>query len=146
MIAKTSLLFNVGESLVVPAVKEIIFTVMKKDPAPVLRTVPLSDTAVNRRIDVMNTNIEDQLYEILRNTSFSLQSDETTTSNNNALLMAYVCYLSDENIVEELLFCKCLEMDTKGQTIFQTLSDYLQNKSIPFTNIIACATDGAPPW
>ena len=35
-------------------------------------------------------------------------------------------------------------MDTKGQTIFQALSDYLQNKSIPFTNIIACATDGAP--
>ena len=58
--------------------------------------------------------------------------------------MAYVRYLIDENIVKKLLFCKCLKMDTKGQTILQTLSDYLQNKSIPFTNIIACATDGAP--
>ena len=46
--------------------------------------------------------------------------------------------------MEELLFCKCLETDTIGQTIFQTLSDYLQNKSISFANIMACAADGAP--
>ena len=46
--------------------------------------------------------------------------------------------------MEELLFSKCLETDAKGQTVFQTWSDYLLNKSIPFTNIIACATDGTP--
>ena len=46
--------------------------------------------------------------------------------------------------MEELLFCKCLETDIKGQKIFQALSDYLQNNSIPYTNITACATDGAP--
>ena len=58
--------------------------------------------------------------------------------------MVYVRYITDGNIMKELLFCKCLETDTKGLTIFQTLSDYLRNKSIPLTNIIACATDGAP--
>ena len=58
--------------------------------------------------------------------------------------MAYVRYIAYRNIIEELLFCKCLETDTIGQTIFQTLSDYLQNKSISFTNIMACAADGAP--
>ena len=114
MIAKRNLLFNVGESLVVPAVKEIICTVMERDPAPVLRTVPLSDTTVKQQINKMGTNNEDQLCEILQNTSFSLRLDETTTSDNNALLMAYVHYLSDKNIVEDLLFCKCLDMDTKG--------------------------------
>ena len=123
--------------------KKIFSTVMERDPAHVPRTVPLSDTTVKRRIDEMGSNIEDQLCEILRNISFSLQLDETTTSDNNALTMAYVRYIADGNIMEELLFCKCLETDTKGQTIFHTLSDYLQNKSIPFTSIIACATDGA---
>ena len=78
----------------VPALKEIISTVMERDPAPVLQTVPLSGTTVKRRIDEMGTNIEDQLCEILQNTSFSLQLDETTTSDSNALLMAYVRYLS----------------------------------------------------
>ena len=61
LIAKKGLPFNVGESLVAPAVKEIISTVMEKDPTPVLRAVPLSDTTVTRRINEMGTNIEDQL-------------------------------------------------------------------------------------
>ena len=65
MVAKSSLPFNVRESLVVLAPKEIISTVMERDPAPILRTVPLSDTTVKRRIDEMGTNIEDQLSEIL---------------------------------------------------------------------------------
>ena len=142
--AKSCLPLNLGENLVVTAMKEIISTVMERDPAPVLQTVPLNNTTVKRRIDEMSTNIEDQLCEILQNTFFTLQLDEITTSDNNALLMAYVRCIADGNIMEELLFCKCLETNTKSQTIFQTLSDYLQNKSIPFTNIIASATDGAP--
>ena len=55
MIAKRSLPFNVGESLVEPAVKEIISTVMERDPTLVLRTVSLSDATVKRRIDEMGT-------------------------------------------------------------------------------------------
>ena len=88
LIAKGGLPFNVGESLIAPTVKEIISTVMERDPTPVLRTLPLSETTVKRRIDKMGTNIEDQLGEIFRNISFSLQLDETTTSDNTALLMA----------------------------------------------------------
>ena len=72
----------------------------------------------------MGTNIEDQRCEILRNTSFSLQLDETTTSDNNALLMAYVRYLSDENIVEKLVFCKCLEMVKQYQRS-NNISDFV---------------------
>ena len=143
LIAKRGLPFTVGESLLVPAIKEVISTVMEKDPTPVLQAVPLSDSTVKRRIDEMGANIEEKLCEVLRKTTFSLQLDETTTSDNNALLMAYVRYIADGKIMEELLFCKCLETDPKGQTIFQTLSDYLQDKSISLTNIAACATDSA---
>ena len=53
LIAKSYLPFSVGESLVVTAMKEIISTVMERNPAPVLQTVPLSDTTVKRRIDKM---------------------------------------------------------------------------------------------
>ena len=56
MIAKRSLLFNVGKSLET-VVKEIISTVMERDSAPVLRTVLLNDTTVKRRIDEMVTHI-----------------------------------------------------------------------------------------
>ena len=80
----------------VPAVKEIISTVMERNPAPIVQAVPLSDkpTTVKRRIDEMNENTEEQLCEVLRKTSFSVQLDETTTSDNNALLMDYVRYIA----------------------------------------------------
>ena len=100
LIAKRCSPFNVGKSLVIPAMKEIISAVMERDPAPVLRTVPLNDTTVKRRTDEMDTNIENQLCEILRNISFSLQLDKTTTSDNNGLLMVYIRYIADGNIME----------------------------------------------
>lgn len=66
-------------------------------------------------------------------------SVQTTTPNNNALLMAYVCFQapSSEDLAEEVLFSKYLKMDTKGQTIFNALHGYLQEKSVPITNILA---------
>ena len=85
------------------------------------------DTTVKQRTDEMDANIEEQLCEVLRKPSFSLELHETTSSDNNALLMAYIRYIFDGKIMEEFLFCKCLEIDTKDQTIFQTLSAYLQD-------------------
>ena len=49
-------------------------------------------------VGILKTN-----SEILRNTSFRLQLDETTTSNNNALLMAYVRYIADGNNMEAFI-------------------------------------------
>lgn len=50
----------------------------------------------------------------------------------------------EEEIHEELLFARTLETDTKGESIFNVLSNFFTEKSIPFTNIISVATDGAP--
>ena len=100
-----------------PAVKEIISIVMERDPAPIVQAIPLSVTTVKRRVDEMSENTEEQHCEVLRKTSFSVQLHETTTSDNNALLMAYVRYIPRGKVMEELLLCKYLETDTKGQTI-----------------------------
>ncbi|KAL1277234.1 hypothetical protein QQF64_023907 [Cirrhinus molitorella] len=82
----------------------------------------------------MGADTEEQLCAILRDSPFSLQLDETTTSDDNALLMAYVRYRDSDSdeMAEEFLFSKYLETDTKGLTIFN------------ITNILVCATDGAP--
>lgn len=58
--------------------------------------------------------------------------------------MAYVRFIIEEEIHEELLFARTLETDTKGESIFNVLSNFFTEKSIPFTNIISVATDGAP--
>ena len=72
------------------------------------------------------------------------RADETTTADNIALLMGYVRYLSGGDLKEDFLFGKYLTTDTRGKIIFTALTEFLQERAIPVTKIIACATDGAP--
>ncbi|XP_077083466.1 zinc finger BED domain-containing protein 5-like [Siphateles boraxobius] len=144
MIAKSGLPFTAGEKLVIPAIKEAISTVMERDPSPVMQAIPLSNDSVARRIKEMALDTEQQLCATLREHPFSIQLDETTTMDNNVLLMAYVRYMSERDVAEDVLFAKYLSTDTRGETIFRALSDYLLENCIPIANILACATDGAP--
>jgi len=73
-----------------------------------------------------------------------LQLDESTLPSNESLLLAFVRFIKEEQICQELLFAKLLETDTKGKSIFDVLEMYFKEKCIPFTNIVSIATDGAP--
>ncbi|XP_066965478.1 protein FAM200C-like [Macrobrachium rosenbergii] len=90
----------------------------------------------------MAENIEETLCNMLRTTEFSLQLDESTLPGNESLLLAYVRFVKDESLVQELLFARQLETDTKGESVFRV--DFFKAKDIPLSNILACATDGAP--
>ncbi len=146
MIAKSGMPFTVEENLIIPPVKEVISTVMERDPTQVVKALPLSNDTVSRRINEMGADSEEQLCAILRDTQFSLPLDETTTADNNALLMAYVGYKAPntQEMAEEFMFARYLVTDTRGQTIFNAVDAYLREKAIPITNILTCATDGAP--
>ena len=50
---------------------------------------------------------------------FNLEFDETTISDNNALLKGYVRYVFDQKIIEKLLYYKCFEIDTKDKKHFK---------------------------
>ncbi|KRY68754.1 Zinc finger BED domain-containing protein 5 [Trichinella pseudospiralis] len=52
--------YTIGEEIVIPAIKEVIETVMKKDFEPVLKCITLSAKTVQRRIDEMASNIYSQ--------------------------------------------------------------------------------------
>ncbi|KRZ66133.1 SCAN domain-containing protein 3 [Trichinella papuae] len=56
-IAKKALSYTIGEEIVIPAIKEVIETVMKKDSEPVLKCIPLSAMTVQRRIDEMASDV-----------------------------------------------------------------------------------------
>ena len=143
LIAKCGKPHTIGETLILPAVKEIFKNIM--DTPDISPLIPLSNSSVSARIDEMAHDIETKLSDDLKTTEFCLQIDETTLRDNEALLMAYVRYLnSDQVIIEEFLFAEQLKIDTKGSTIFHTVEQFFNNRNIPLTNIIACATDGAP--
>lgn len=80
----------------------------------------------------------------LQTTYYSMQLDESTLPDNEVLLLAYVRFVMDQEIHEELLFARTLTTDTKGESIFNVLKDYFIEKAIPLTNIISVATYRAP--
>ena len=70
----------------------------------------------------MATDIEDRLCNIIRNTEFSLQLNESTVLSqlprNEALLLGYVCFVYNGVLHEELEMALLLSTDTQGETIF----------------------------
>ena len=62
----------------------------------------------------MALDVKEQLCELLQTTKFALQLDESTSRDNEALLMAYVRYIHDRAPKEEMLFAKPLETDISG--------------------------------
>ena len=93
----------------------------------------------------MADEITGTLVAELKSTKFALPVDEPTLRNSEALLLGYVHYVTkNDEIREELLFSESLTADTKGSTIYKTVENFFEDKRIPLTIVIACATDGAP--
>ena len=135
LIAKADKPHTIGE-LILPAVKEVIKTVLHKSPEQVIKSIPLSDNSVQRRVDKMAENVEETLSKMFMTTEFSLQLDESTLPGNESLLLAYVRLIKGGSLCQELLFARLLETDTKGESVYRAVEDYFQKKSIPLTNII----------
>ncbi len=143
LIAEQGKSHTLGENLILPALQIILKMVLKVDQTQALKSIPLSNDSVRRRIDEMATDIEEKLCNSLRQQKFSLQLDESTVCDNRAILLAYVRYYNN-GIKEEMLFAKLLETDTKGASILRTVQEFFELHNLPLTNILACATDGAP--
>ncbi|XP_032075183.1 protein ZBED8-like [Thamnophis elegans] len=143
LIAKSGKPHTIGEELILPAINEVLSIVLHRSPHNIIKTIPLSNNSVQRCIDEMAENVEDVLCSILQTTDFALQLDESTLPGNESLLLAYVCFIKDESLTQEL-FARQLKTDTKGESIFHVVEQFFKDKEIPFTNMLACATDGAP--
>ncbi|XP_043563391.1 zinc finger MYM-type protein 6-like [Chiloscyllium plagiosum] len=142
LIAKCGKPHSVGELLVLPAIAEVLSTVLHQEPSMTIKRIPLSNDSVRRRIDEMASNVEDKLCSLLISKEVALQIDEITICENQALLLGYVRFIDKNEIREELLFALNLLTDTKGKTIRDCIKDYFDKKSVPLKNIVAYATDG----
>ena len=63
---------------------------------------------------------------------------------NESLLLGYVRFVHNGVLCEELEIAFSLNTGTRGKTVFQEAKSYFETNAIPLTNVIACATDGAP--
>uniref|UniRef100_A0A5S6R5B3 DUF4371 domain-containing protein n=1 Tax=Trichuris muris TaxID=70415 RepID=A0A5S6R5B3_TRIMR len=70
---------TIGEELILPAVSEVLRTVLHKPAAEIMKKIPLSNSTVQRRLDEMAADL-----------------DETVLPRNEALLLAYVRQLETD--------------------------------------------------
>lgn len=143
LIAKNSKNHTIGEKLIKPAISIFLKTVLEKNDNDV-NLMPLSNSTVSTRIDEMGGDVENQLVEKLQSRKFSLQVDESTIRDSEALLLTYVRYIDNEAFQEEMLFCKALKTTTTAVDIYAALKSYFVDKKIPVQNILSIAADGAP--
>ena len=64
--------------------------------------------------------------------------------SNCAQLLVFVKYIKGGLFKEEFLFCESLESTTKGEDIFEKVSNFFQTEGLLWKNVYGSTSDGAP--
>lgn len=144
IIAKDGKPHTIGETLVLPAAKEIVRCVLGDKAAKEIEKVSLSNDIVKRRIDDMSSNIKNKLLLYLKDCNFfALQIDESTDITNMVQLMVFIRFDRNDEIIEEFLFCKPLQTHTTSEIIFTTINEYFIEINLPWSKCVGFCSDGA---
>ena len=133
LVAKSMKALAIGESPVMPAAKILVKNVIGVEAAAKLKTVSLSNNTVENRIEEMPVDIADQVISSVKDSKyeFSTQLDESADITNNAQLLVYTCYTTQNYDAEtELLMSKELSSKTKGRNAFEVLHNFFKQNEI----------------
>lgn len=142
-IAKSKKPYSIGESLVLPAAKEIVSVLFGDEMARKVSSIPASNDTIERRVNDIADFTEETLVKKLQVGRFSIQLDESTDCSNESLLLCCVRYFDANDITEEMLFCKEIPDGTTGLELFQILNGYFVSQRILWKNCVGLCTDGA---
>lgn len=143
-IAREGKAHTIGESLILPAAKEIVSSILGEKEMKQLDSVSLSNSTVSRRISDMASNVKAILVsKINKSKYFAIQLDETTDITSMPQLMCYIRYEDTNSVCEDILFCKTLPSRTTGEDIFGILNNFVQENNIDWKKCVGVCTDGA---
>lgn len=83
------------------AFEKILKYVSHKPVSNIIKKILFSNNRIERRIDDMSYDIQSFLCKYLQKTYTSAQLDESISSGNEALLLAYVRFKMDQKIHKE---------------------------------------------
>ena len=128
LIEKAGKPHTIGEELILPSVKEVIKIVLHKSPEQVIKSIPLRDNSIQRRVDKITENVQEILNKMLMTTKFSLQLNKSTLPGNESLLLACIRFIKGGSLCEKSLLARFLETGTKGESVYRAVEDYFQKK------------------
>ena len=105
LIAKSGKPHTISEELILPAVSEVISTVLNKPAFDISKRNQLSNNSVQRRINEMAQCVENSLCDYLKTSEFSLQLDKSILPENEALLLTNVKFVKEEQFCQKTVVC-----------------------------------------
>ena len=143
LVAKSLKPHTIAESLLLPAAIAMASAMHGEKIANALKTIPLSNDTMSRRIYDIAQDMKCQLLERVKNSRFSLQLDESTDMVGVAHLMVCIRYSHEGKLHEDMLFCAALEGRCTGGDIFNCLKSWIEDAGLCWEKCISICTDGA---
>ena len=115
-----------------------------KRAADKLNLAPLSNYTMRRRIGDMAEIIQDQLIDQIKQRDCGVQLDEATDGSQDANLICYIWIVSfsKQNLMEELLFCKPIELGCREIDLFNIIDNFILTNDLDWEKCISIRTDG----
>ncbi|CAH1989318.1 unnamed protein product [Acanthoscelides obtectus] len=144
-IARNKKPHTIGEDLIKPCLLDAVALVIGEQHVAKIKQISLSNTTIQRRICEMSADIlAPVISEIKESHMFALQLDESTDVASCSQLLVFTRYIKDDDVKEEYLFCKSLPTTTRGEDVFQTLKEFIEENGLDWLKLIGTCTDGAP--
>uniref|UniRef100_A0A8C4RVL9 SCAN domain-containing protein 3-like n=1 Tax=Erpetoichthys calabaricus TaxID=27687 RepID=A0A8C4RVL9_ERPCA len=135
---------TIVESLIMPACKIMVKTMLGDDAEKVISKMPSSNNTVSRRIEAMSSDINNNVCVLLQTCKrFALQINESTDVSGKSQLLAFVRFSNSTKMLEQFLFCKEL-IETKGEDVFKHVCTFFSENDLLWEWCVAICTDGAP--
>ncbi|XP_060774414.1 zinc finger BED domain-containing protein 5-like [Neoarius graeffei] len=133
---------TIAEQLILPAAIDMVSVMIDEKSASKLKSIPLSNDTVARRISDISNDIESQLIEQLQESRFALQVDEATDSSKTCIFIAYVRFVNELSLNEDLLFCKPVPSRATAEELFKIMDNYFKEQGLRCENCLGFCSDG----
>ena len=98
------------------------------------------DSVKRRILDMSHDILEQIIGQVNTSPFYAIQLDESTDIAGLLQLSLFIRYISNGEVLEELLFCKALQLHTRGEDIFKIIDGFFHDNSISWDKCAGICT------